>query len=56
VETDPAVTIVTHVLAAAGMYVVAGSHGSGVVHVPTLPWASVDVARLTHLAETNELP
>jgi Uma2 family endonuclease len=46
VETAPAVTIVTHVLTKAGIYVVAGSHSSGIVHPPTLPWATVDVPRL----------
>jgi Uma2 family endonuclease len=46
VETDPAVTIITSLLTKAGIYVVAGSHSTGVVHPPTLPWANVDVSSL----------
>jgi Uma2 family endonuclease len=46
VETDPTITIITHALANSGIYVVSGSHSSGVVHVPTLPWANIDLAKI----------
>lgn len=46
VETSPTVEIVAHVLTGSGAYAMAGSFNSGVVHVPTLPWATVDLADL----------